>query len=543
MNIIPQHATDFYKTGHIFQYPEGTEYVYANFTARHAGHAKVSSFFDNKTVFFGLQAFVQWFLIDLWNEKFFKQPKDKVVNAYKRRMDNALGKDSVPVEHVAALHDLGYLPIHIKALPEGSRVNIKVPYLTIANTNADFFWVTNYVETVLSDELWLPITSATTAYEYKRTLDHYVKLTGSDPMFAAWQNHDFSMRGMGSVYDAAKSGAAHLLCNFGTDTIPAIDFLEDYYGADSDKELIGGSVPATEHSVMCMGGKVDEKETFRRLIQDVYPSGIVSIVSDTWDFWHVITVTAAELKQEIMFREKNALGQAKVVFRPDSGDPVDIICGTAPVVKELNDDAAHLAIRYRSGGVVQLGKNYFKYSVVNQGRDIEWDQAEPKPEHKGAVQCLWEIFGGTTTDKDFKTLNQCVGLIYGDSITLERQEQILKRLMEKGFSAGNIVFGVGSYTYQHVTRDTFGMAMKATFGTVNGEDRELFKDPATDVGGVKKSAKGLLRVLNDGESGFILEDQVTQFQSATGALDTVFYNGHLVKFQTLAEIRAVLANS
>ena len=483
MNIFPPHATDFYKTGHIRQYPEGTEYVYSNWTCRSDRWAHVLPDFDHKVVFFGLQGVCQWLLIDLWKCEFFDKPKDEVVAYYKRRMDSCLGPGAVDVQHIADLHDLGYLPLLIKALPEGSRVDIRVPMFTIINTDPRFFWVTNYVETQLSAELWKAITSATTAYEYRRLFDFYAEETGIDKSFVQWQGHDFSFRGMSGITDASQSGAGHLLSFTGTDTIAAIDYLENYYSGEG---LIGGSVPATEHSVMSMGGEDGEFETFRRLITKTYPNGIVSIVSDTWDFWHVLADTAAQLKYVILARD------GKVVFRPDSGDPVKIIVG---------------------------------------------DASEPvgSPEYKGAVECLWEVFGGTTTPTGYKTLDSHVGLIYGDSIPLERAQAILKGLALKGFSSANIVFGIGSFTYQMVSRDTFGTAIKATWGVVNGEERELFKDPKTD-NGTKKSACGLIRVEKENDH-YVLYDHQTKEQENGGELKPVFLNGKMVRNETLAEIR------
>lgn len=530
MMINPTTQKDFYKAGHPSQYPPKTEYVYSNFTARSDTYGKTSVLFDHKVVWFGLQGFTKWFLIDTWNKQFFNKPKAEVVAKYKRRMDTSLGQDSVPVSHLEALHDLGFLPICIKALPEGSRVNIKVPFFTVQSTMNEFFWLTNYIETVLSDECWKPTTVATIAFEYRRILDAFVDLTGSSPDFAAWQCHDFSMRGMSGMHDAASSGAGHLLSNFGTDTIPAIDYLENYYNANADTELIAGSVPATEHAVMCAGGagEGDEQETIRRIIQDIYPGGIVSVVSDTWDFWKVITETAASLKDVILARAPNALGQAKVVFRPDSGDPVRILCGTAIPVK------LPLALNSLKVGKVICTEDGRYWTV---GKDSCVEIPSPTPEMKGAVECLWDTFGGTVTDEGFKTLHERVGLIYGDSITLERQYEILYRLMMKGFSAGNVVFGIGSYTYQLITRDTFGMAMKATYTIANGIGSELFKDPVTDTGGVKKSAKGLLRVEKVGQD-FLLFDQQSFEQEAQGALEVVFQDGVLLRDMTLAEIRA-----
>ncbi len=490
MNVL--NATDFYKTGHIKQYPEGTQGVYSNFTCRSDKHANVLPDFSHKTVLFGLQGFINTILIKMWNDEFFKKNKADVIARYKRRMDTSLGPDAVSMKHISALHDLGYLPIRIKSLPEGSRVNIRVPLFTIENTHPDFSWLTNYLETQISAEMWKPITTATIAYEYKRLLTNYANATGSPLDFVPWQGHDFSFRGMSGLHDAEVNGAAHLTSFTGTDTIPAIDYLEDNYGHGEwgkAPDFIGGSVPATEHSVMCMGGSETEIQTFSRLISDVYPSGIVSIVSDTWDFWKVLTEYTVTLKDDILKRE------GKVVFRPDSGDPVKIICG--------DPDA--------------------KFGT---------------PEYKGAVECLWDVFGGLSTQKGYRLLDSHVGLIYGDSITLERAQQILKGLAEKGFASGNIVFGIGSFTYQHVTRDTFGSAIKATFGRVNGTDRELWKDPKTDDG-VKKSLRGLIRIEKEGDD-FVAYDRQTREDEEKGLLETVFCDGVLMKHQSLSEIRKLL---
>lgn len=487
MKINPLTAIDFYKADHRSQYPEGTTEVYSNFTPRSNRLAKIiEDGNDNKVVMFGLQYFIKHFLIDVWNENFFSQDKEKVIAAYKRRMDNALGPDAIDVDHIEALHDLGYLPMKIKALPEGTRVPIGVPVLTVVNTHPDFFWLTNYIESVISCYLLKPMTSATTAFEYKRFLTKHALKTGTALDFVPFQAHDFSFRGLSSLQDSAVSGAAHLTSFWGTDTVPAIDMVEDYYGADVTKDPVGFSVPATEHSVMCMGMEDGELETFKRLINDIYPAGIVSIVSDTWDFWQVVTEFLEILKTDVLARE------GKVVIRPDSGDPVKIICGDA-------------------------------------------DAPEGSPEYKGAIQCLWDIFGGTETETGYKLLDEHIGLIYGDSITLERAQHIVEGLAAKGFASGNVVLGVGSFTYQYVTRDNHGFAMKATSGVVNGERRDIFKDPKTDSG-TKKSAKGLLRVEKEGDD-YVLHDQQTEGQEAQGELTLVFEDGKLIKDQTLNEIR------
>lgn len=500
MNVFPLNATDFYKVSHRMMFPPGTEMVYANFTCRSDKLARVLPDFDHKTVFFGLQGICQWLLKDTWDREFFEQPKAEVLSRYQRRMDGALGTGAVGIEHFAALHDLGYLPLLIKALPEGARVDIRVPCFTIRNTLPEFYWLPLYIETQLSAEIWKSVHSATIAHEYRRLLDRYAALTGSPKAFVPWQGHDFSARGMSGVHDAMSTGAAHLLSFTGTDTVSAIDYLEDYYGGR--ETFIGGSVPATEHSVMCMGGEDDEVETFRRLICDTYPSGIVSIVSDTWDFWRVICDYSNRLHPEIMGRSPDALGFAKVVFRPDSGDPVKVICGDMSMQHALS----------------QLKTGDFNRAPL-----------------LGAVECLWENFGGTHTHTGHRLLDPHVGVIYGDSITLERANDILRGLYQKGFASGNIVFGIGSYTYQMCTRDSFGCAIKATFGRVNGEDRVLFKAPKTDDG-IKNSARGLLRVEHEG-GHFMLHEMQTWEQENAGALAPVFLDGALLRFDSLATIR------
>jgi nicotinamide phosphoribosyltransferase len=305
--------------------------------------------------------------------------------------------------------------------------------------------------------------------------------------FVQWQGHDFSFRGMSSLESAVLSGMGHLLSFTGTDTIPAISALEEYYNANANNELIGGSVAATEHSVMCAGSKDGEIGTFKRLITEVYPNGIVSIVSDTWDLWKVCTEYLTELKEVVLARD------GKVVIRPDSGDPVLIICGNPDGKTEV--------------------------------------------ERKGVVELLWDIFGGTTTDKGYKLLDSHIGAIYGDSITIKRADEICTNLRNKGF-ASQVVFGIGSYTYQYNTRDTFGTAMKATFVVVDGEGREIFKNPITDDG-TKKSATGLLHVTKEVGTLF-LEDKVTWEVEKTGELTTVFKDGKLTKDLTISEIRKTL---
>ena len=477
-------AIDGYKVDHRSQYERGTQKVVSNATARGSRVPGV-----NYVIFFLLQYFVKEFLIKRWNADFFSRPLEEVVEKYKRRITNYLGPDAITYQHIADLHALGFLPIEIIALPEGSKVPLRIPYLQIWNTKDEFFWLTNYFETLLSNVTWGATTSATTAYAFRKMLDHWAMETVGNNSFVPWQGHDFSFRGMRGFEDAQSSGAAHLLSFTGSDTVPAIDFLEEYYNADCTKELIAGSVPATEHSVMSLSMEGNELGTFQRLITEVYPKGIVSIVSDTWDFWRVLGEYLPALKDTIMARD------GKVVIRPDSSKktPVEVICGDP-------------------------------------------EAPEGSPEFKGAIEVLWDIFGGTTSDKGYKMLDPHIGLIYGDSITLSYADEICKRLATKGFASTNVVLGIGSFTYTHVTRDTYGIAIKATYGIVNNEERNIFKKPKTDTG-VKNSAKGSVAVYVDEAGNYTMKEEASWEEVRNCSYEPVFLNGKLLRDHSLSEIR------
>lgn len=470
---------DGYKLDHRRQYPDGTERVLSNFTARGSRVLGV-----NRVPFVGLQAFLQRYLMDEL-EAFFAADVDEVCAEYERRVNGYLGPNAIGTDHIRALHALGYVPLEFRALPEGTCVPLRVPMFTIENTHDDFAWLVNYYETQLSASLWLPCTSAANAMRLRELLDLAAKWTGTDVGFVQWQGHDFSYRGMGGLEAAALSGFGHLCAFTGTDTIPAIDFIERYYDAPSGY-LIGGSVPATEHSVMCAGGKDDEQDTYTRLLE-LYPTGILSVVSDTWDLWHVLTKTLPALKGKILARD------GKLVIRPDSGDPIKIICG---------------------------------------------DPEAPAgtPEHAGVVELLWDTFGGTVTPKGFRQIDSHVGVIYGDAINYARAEAIMQGLSAKGFASGNIVFGVGSFTYQFVTRDTFNFAIKATWTQRDGKGYALFKEPKTDDG-VKNSARGRLAVFSSPTRGLHVVENATPEQEAESLLQPVWRDGRFLSRISIADIR------
>ena len=565
MKIKAIHAIDLYKADHRRQYPENTEFVYSNFTPRASHLAPKSRLFDGKVVCLGLQGVIQWLFVDLFNDTFFNQPKEKVVQQYQRRMNAALGDGVVTCDHIGALHDLGYLPLLIKAIPEGSAIGMKIPMFTIRNTHTNFAWLTNYVESAFSSEVWKTCTSASTARQFRMLLDEFAKRTGCAPESVMYQAHDFAFRGMSGIHDAAQSSIGHLLAFRGSDTLLSYDYIDDYYQGEST--YIGGGVAATEHSVMCAGGKQTEIDTFVRLISKVYPTGIASIVSDTWNFWNVVEKGGIANQLKDMIEGRVGIN-SKVVFRPDSGNPEDIICGNIDVVKvpvdsfelfdawvvehladiEINETAHgecgnnEVEGLYEFDGVIYLcnveidWNRYDKqYYYADGQRLISKTAVELTSEQKGALQCLWEVFGGTVNEMGFKVLNPKVGLIYGDSITLERADSIFSHMMKLGFASSNLVIGVGSYTYQFTTRDSYGFAMKATHAVVDGEGFEIFKDPITDSG-TKKSAKGLLRVeLENNE--YKLYDMQTELQEQLGELRVVFEDGEVYNVDSFETIR------
>lgn len=496
----PLFLTDGYKTGHHQQYPKGTTLVYSNFTPRSNKYAPKGC---DQLVSFGQQMVVKQ-IHEAFDKDFFSKPKDEVCGEMKRELSMYLNTD-YDVSHFEALHDLGYLPIVVKTIEEGSLVPMRVPVLTIYNTHPDFYWITNYLETIISNLLWKPMTSATIAHTYRKALTSWQEKTDAErAWFIDWQGHDFSMRGLDSIDATISSGLGHLTSFSGSDSLPAIFGARKFY---NEEGFVAGSVNATEHSVMCAGSKEDEVGTFRNLME-TYPTGILSIVSDTWDLWKVCTEHIVTLKEEILARD------GKVVIRPDSGDPVDIICGANIIKTNIHSDNDVVAYL---GGIAEVNPT---------------DEYLNKPEVKGVVELLWDVFGGTTNEQGYKVLDSHIGAIYGDSITIERADKICKRLAAKGFASTNVVLGIGSFTYQYNTRDTFGFAMKATYVEANGEGRAIFKDPITDDG-TKKSATGLLMVSDE----LKLIDKVSWDLEPHGALQNIYLDGYFINKTTLTEIR------
>ena len=504
--------TDGYKIGHKKMLAPGTTRLYGTWIPRSTKHAPKGV---DKIVSFGQQLVVKW-LHDEFEENFFKQPIS-VATSFSDDMSKYLG---LPFDgsHFSALHNLGYLPIKVKALPEGIETNPNVPHMTFINTVNGFGWLTLYLETIISSLAWKPSTSATLALRYKRNLVEWV--TKTDPANAwliPFLCHDFSARGL-SPWDMLSSGLGHATSFRGSDTIVCIPAARYFYN-EPENDVCINSVNASEHSVSTTKiFTVGEQQMIADWLTE-FPTGILSIVSDTFDLWKLITEYLPANKEQIMSRD------GKLVIRPDSGDPVDIICGKPDESGVFNE------------------QDYAKASK------------DGTPEQKGVIELLWDIFGGTINEQGYKVLDPHIGAIYGDSITVDRQIQIYERLAAKGFASTNIVLGIGSFTYQMNTRDTLGFAAKGAwfeieqpkFGefldqNLNTEyvGYDIYKDPITDDG-TKKSLKGLVQVVMEGDE-YHVNTQCTWEQEDQGFLQTIYEEGRFVNETSLEEVRNRLDN-
>lgn len=483
---------DFYKICHRRMYPEGTSRLYATWTPRSNEHFPES----DHVIWFGLQGFLQKYLIGYFDRFFFGKNIEEIVEEYLFYIHYTFD-ESADADHIKALHKLGYLPIKISALPEGTKVPYRVPCVTVENTHPDFAWVTNFFETMFSSSLWMPPTSATTAWTVRQILERYIGLTSESPVWKHVGAGDFSFRGM-PVEAAVISAAAFLTSFTKTSTIPAIKYLCNYYEADITKEEVGSWSASVEHSVTTSNFAVDGDELtfFKKMITQLYPNKPFSYVSDSYDYFNFINTVVRSCKELIL----NHKGTIRI--RPDSGDPESIICGSTSA------DANEL-------------------------------------ETMGTLNLLWEIFGGTVNSKGYRVLNPCIGIVYGDAITISRCESICTRMMEMGYTVENVVFGIGSYSMQLRTRDSQGWAYKLTYSEIGDRPILVFKDPKTDKNSVKKSQRGMVRVFED-ESGTITfkdgyykgmpESKYKEYVE-DNLLEPVYENGKLIKVESLSVIR------
>lgn len=512
---------DFYKAVHHDQYPRGITKLVSYLTPR---TSRINGW-DN-VVMFGLQPFIIQYLIGYFNEYFFDRPEDEVVEEYCHVLDNTLGKNTYDIQKVIDLHRLGYLPIEIKAIDEGTIVPIKVPLIEISNTHPDYAWLVNTIESVMSAELWHGLIAAYVGKLYRDIVNKYYEISVDNNVPRNQALGLFSFRGEESLESAVKSSAGWCLSFLNTATVPTFDYFKKYYNS-GDNQVIKGAI-STEHSVMCSNTAVDgnEVDLVRRFLTDIYKDHSFSMVSDSYDYWNMVDNIIPSLKKEIL--DHNGC----LLVRGDSGDPVDIVTNT--------------------------------------------------------VFHLWNTFGGTINSKGFKVLDPHVKAIYGDSITPKRCREIYEILIENGFACNNVSLGVGSFSMecfeevttidkimnQHdfdyvckmiydktgdmkfavdtileigktninvlspFTRDTLGIAVKATYCEINGVGYEIFKNPRTDTAHFKKSQKGMCYVsLNNGviecSDGYTPDTLPID----GNLLKTVFKNGEIIRVQTLSEVR------
>lgn len=483
---------DGYKPGHKRMAAPGMTYLYGSWIPRSTKHAPEGI---DKVVSAGQQLVWMW-IHDEYTENFFALPLKEALK-FQEDMSKYLGMP-YDASHFEALHKLGYLPMVVKALPEGIETPVNVPHMTFINTVEGFGWLTLYLETIVSALAWKTPTSATLALKYKRNAVEWVTKTDVDNLWLTdYMCHDFSARGL-DPWSMISSGLGHAMSHRGSDSLIVIPASRYFYGVPEDEVCIN-SVNASEHSVSTTKiFTVGEKQMLIDWLIE-FPIGILSVVADTFDLWKLLLeyLTDPEVKALILARD------GKLVIRPDSGDPVDIICG-----KQVNpmDSIA--------GDYVSVAEN------------------------KGVIEILWDIFGGDINSQGYKRLNSHIGAIYGDSINLARQINIYKRLADKGFASTNIVLGVGSFTYQFNSRDTLGWAAKGCWFEVRDivigkiSSYDIFKDPITDDG-TKKSLKGLLRVNED----LSVTQQCSKLQETEGLLQVIYNDGDFFNQVTLSEIR------
>ncbi|MBE6861659.1 MAG: nicotinate phosphoribosyltransferase [Ruminococcus sp.] len=442
---------------------------------------------DN-VVMFGLQMFCKTWLIDYFNDNFFALPEDEVVAEYERVLDASLGKGIYSSDKIRKLHRVGYLPVEIIALPEGELVPIHVPMFGITNTHDDFAWLPQALESLISAEMWYPQITATVGKTYRDIVNKYYGETCDDDVPRAKALGAFDFRGDMCVDAALKAAAGWCMSFVNTATVPAIPYLESMFSCDCTKEPVAYGAVSTEHFVMCSNYAADGDEiTFlRRMLTELYPNTSFSCVLDSYDYWNVIDNILPQLHDEILAHN------GCMLMRGDSGDCVEVVT-----------------------------KTVFK---------------------------LWEQFGGTVNSKGYKVLDPHVKAIYGDSITVQRCEEIYRILKENGFACSNAVLGVGSFSMHCIeednmlkpfTRDTFSSCIKACYAEIDGKCYPIFKNPKD--GGFKKSQRGLCFVYRDEDGKLAYKDGYTSEDIPQGnLLEPVFKDGKMLKEYTLSEIRSKL---
>lgn len=455
--------TDAYKATHWKQYPLDTKTVYSYFESR-------GGKFD-ETVFYGLQILLKKYLEGCVVEPWMVDEAERFCNQlFGQNYFNRNGWDYIVHQYG------GYLPVRIKAVPEGSRIPIRNVLMTIENTDHKVPWLTNFLETLLV-QAWYPTTIATLSAKIRDLGQKYANETSDNPLSPFLLN-DFGFRGVSSVESAGIGGSAHLISFRGTDTLHGVRYAQKYYNAEN----CANSVMATEHSTTTIYGKEYELEAYRSFIK-ACPEGILSVVSDSYNFYQALEWFGTELKEDILARGKET-GFAKYVVRPDSGDPVEM--------------SLH------------------------------------------AVKTLDKYFGSDINNKGYRVLNPKVGVIYGDGINYNTIKDILETLKANKYSIDNIVFGMGGGLLQQVNRDTQKFAFKcsAAYRTSTGW-KDVYKDPITDKG--KHSKRGKLKLVERENVEYRNKtkryETIREDDYGIDVLQTVFEDGKIIKEYSFEEIQ------
>lgn len=537
--------TDFYKVTHMQQYNTGITHFTSYLTPRGSRFKNI-----DKMVVFGIANFVNEILYKDFNENFFGKHWLDIYEDLIEVLHDGLRYSLPTIKEtelkIKKLHELGYLPIELNGLPEGTLCPMGVPAIEIRSTHPDFAWVAQSIESILSCEFWHPAISATMALEYKKIAKVAYDKTVDDDISHMTAMCDFSMRGQESYDSAVASGAAFLTSFYNCSTIESRRYIRENYN-DTKPERVNG-LTSTEHSVMCSDYAIcgDERETFKRLLTEVYPDTSFAAVADSRDFWNVVTNILPSLREEI--EAHNGF----IGIRHDSDEPVHALCGIKSInlnkilcgepevnnfedfeslVYEIVNDDLHfdeveeVYFEYKFKDITYKGVfDIIPYVESYDHKGREWIayettflREERTPEDKGMVESLYELFGGYTNSKGYRVMNPKLKAVYGDSITIPRAKEIYKRLEEKGFAANNVSLGVGSFSMECLeedgvlkpfTRDSFSIAVKATYCIYNdnGEEKEIFiyKDPKGCSG--KKSLKGLCRVVESYEEIKVVQE-------------------------------------
>ena len=506
MDLLKPHiSTDFYKVAHAMNvnmegqsvaglHPVGISRMYLGLTPRGNSYFP----YDDKMVVFGYEFFVHS-LNNTWKKNFFDKPWSELEEDFDvfGMMSSESIQESVAAKF-KAMHELGYLPLNVKSLPEGTLAPMRVPVFTIENTHPDFYWLPGYLETTTLANTFVTSTVASTARQFLKIAHEFAELAADSTDYINFQFHDFSQRGQHGDEAAVLSGIGHLASFKGSDSISAV-YAASQHWKDTDKgQMIGGSVVATEHSIMeSLGGafgtdaqgQIDAWESLIDRNQD----SILSVVTDTYDHWEIFDVVLPALKDKILARN------GKLVLRPDS------------ISEYRESNGEHIT------------------SVEMQLVRI--------------LESLYATFGGTINSKGYKVLDPHVGVLHGEGVTLENIESYFTAMTDAGFSPENLVFGVGAYVYSvKVSRDDFAQAIKASAAIIDGKEVAIFKKPKSKKESFKRSPKGVVSI--HGESGeYTMVEELTFDQAENdpeNKLRLIMQDGVVMNPTPLTDIRELI---